>query len=302
VLKVMLIANPRAGSVSERTRDVIVKALRADFDLDVRETAARDHATELARDAVDAGFDAVLVFGGDGTINEAAQPLVTTDVALGFLPGGTTNVLARSLGVPRDPVEATAYAAARLRSRSTRRIGVGQIGERCFLFSCGMGLDAEVVKRVEEDPAKAYREREWVFLKHAFAAGATTYRTTRPNMTLEAEGRDPVRAVFAVCCNGRPFTFFKSFPVDACPEARLDRELDVLALHRVRLGTIPRIVWALFVSRSHTRWKTTTYLHDIGSFRLDPDDPMPVQVDGDYIGPHGAVDVRHVGDALTLIA
>ncbi len=298
----MLIANPRAGSVSARTREVIVKALRADVELEVAETGARDHATELARSAVGSGSDAVLVFGGDGTINEAAQPLVGTDVALGFLPGGSTNVLARSLGVPRDPVEATAYAASKLRSGSTRRIGVGRIDDRHFLFTCGMGLDAEAVRRVEADPAKAHRKREWIFLKHALAAGSTTYRTTRPKMTLEVEGRDPVRAVFTVCCNGRPFTFFKSLVVDACPEARLDRALDVLALHKVRLATIPRIVVALFVTRSHVRWKTTTYVHDTPSFRLVPDAPEPVQVDGDYIGHRGASSVSHVPDALTLLA
>ncbi|HEY7875101.1 MAG TPA: acylglycerol kinase family protein, partial [Actinomycetota bacterium] len=103
--KVLLISNARAGSVSARTKEVIVKALSADFKLEVADTAARNHATELARDAVDRDFDAVLVFGGDGTINEAAQPLIGSDVALGILPGGSTNVMARSLGVPRDPVE-----------------------------------------------------------------------------------------------------------------------------------------------------------------------------------------------------
>ena len=69
------------------------------------------------------------------------------DVALGILPGGTTNVMARSLGMPTDPVEATSYLAHRLRSGTRRRINVGRADKRYFLFSVGMGLDGEVVKR-----------------------------------------------------------------------------------------------------------------------------------------------------------
>src|SRR5688500_12601662 len=105
--KVMLIANPRAGSVSTRTREVMLKALEADFKIEDVETKARDHASALARDAVERGCDAVIAFGGDGTINEVAQWLVESDGALGILPGGSTNVMARSFGMPTDPIEAT---------------------------------------------------------------------------------------------------------------------------------------------------------------------------------------------------
>lgn len=297
----MLIANPRAGSVSMRTKEVIVKALAADFKIEVHDTTARDHATELARDAVERGFDAVLAFGGDGTINEIAQPLVESDVALGFLPGGSTNVLARSLGFPRDPVEATAVCAARLRAGQTRRIGVGRIEERYFLFSCGMGLDAEAVRRVEQDPDRGVKKREWIFLRHAFAAGATAYRTTDALLDVEVQGQEAFPAVFVIICNGRPFTYFKGFPVDACPAARLDRRLDLLGLTKVRFATIPRIVWSVFVSRSHVKWRSSRYFHDIGAATLRAHSPMPVQVDGDFIGYRTIAAVSYVPDSLSLL-
>src|SRR5687768_17831665 len=118
--RVLLVTNSFAGSVSARAHEVITKALSADFKLEAEETKSRDHATELARDAVERGFDAVVAFGGDGTINEIAQALVGTDVALGVLPGGSTNVLVRSLGVPNDPIEATAFLSSRLRSGTKR--------------------------------------------------------------------------------------------------------------------------------------------------------------------------------------
>ncbi len=147
----MLVSNLHAGSVSPRTKEVIVKALQADFKVEAVDTARRDHAADLARDAVQRGFDAVLAFGGDGTINETAQGLAETDVALGILPGGSTNVIARALGIPPNPVDATAFVASRLRTGQRRQINIGRIDSRYFLFSAGMGLDAEVVRRVEAD-------------------------------------------------------------------------------------------------------------------------------------------------------
>jgi diacylglycerol kinase family enzyme len=302
VQRVLLIVNARAGSVRARTREVIAKALSADFKLEVTDTMSRNHASELARDAVDRGFDAVVAFGGDGTINEAAQTLVGSGVALGILPGGSTNVMARSLGIPRDPVEATAFVASRIRSGSRRSINVGVNNERHFLFSTGVGLDAEVVKRVEGDPEAKARSAEWTFLRKALAAGVTEYRGAEPSITVEVEGREPTKVAFAICCNGRPFTYFKRFPVDACPGATLDGGLDVYGLTRVRLGTIPRIVWSIFVSRSHVRWRTSRYDHDVDAVTLRCDRPLPVQVDGDYLGEQEVAALRLVPKGLDVLA
>jgi diacylglycerol kinase family enzyme len=299
--KVLLISNPRAGSVSPRTRDVIVRALSSEFKLEVADTAARDHAVELANDAVDRDFDAVFAFGGDGTINEAAQALVCTQVPLGIIPGGSTNVLARALGVPRDPVEATSFVASHLRSGTKRTINVGRANGRYFLFCFGMGLDAEVVKRVEADAAQGRTKTEWRFVKHAFAAGATEYRTTDAPLSIEVDGHEPTKGVIAIACNGRPFTYFKAFPVDVCPEARLDKGLDLFVLRNVRLTTIPRIIWGVFVSRSHTRWRKSSYFHDVSDIRLRADDLRPLQVDGDYIGEGDSVTLSVLRDALVLL-
>ena len=298
---VCLISNAYAGSVSNRTKEVIVKALQADFKLEVADTQGREHATELARDAADRGFDAVVAFGGDGTINEAAQGLVATDVALGFIPGGSTNVVARSLGVPRDPVEATAFVASHLRSGTIRTITLGRMNERYFLFCAGVGLDAEVVKRVEADPEAKRRRGEWFFLSNALKAGFTQYRNADPSITAEIDGEVQPKAVLLVCCNGRPFTYFKRMPVDVCPEARLDAGLDLFGLERIRTGTIPRIAWALLVSRSHTRWRNAFYAHDRKEAVVACDRPLPVQVDGDYLGEMDRLTFAVAPNALRLL-
>jgi diacylglycerol kinase family enzyme len=301
VEKVLLVSNAYAGSVSARTKEVIVKALEADFKLEVVDTASRHHASELAKDAVDRGFQAVLAFGGDGTINEAAQGLVETDVLLGMLPGGSTNVIARSLGVPTDPVEATAFVASRLRSKSRRRINLGRFDRRWFLFSAGMGLDAEVAKRVESDLEKKINRAEWFFVSNAFKAGLTKYRGMAPGIAMEVDGGEQEMVMTAVCCNGRPFTYFKRFPVDVCPEASLDGRLDVFGLKKLRASSTPRLVWSLFVSQSHTRWRTTTYHHDVSDVRLSSDRLLPVQVDGDYVGERDSGRITFKEKALDLL-
>lgn len=301
VQRVLLIVNARAGSVRARTKEVIAKALSADFKLEVADTMSRNHATELAGDAVEGGFDAVIAFGGDGTVNEAAQTLVGSDVALGVLPGGSTNVLARSLGIPRDPVDATAYVAERLRAGARRSINVGDVAGRYFLFSAGMGFDAEVVKRVEGDPEAKARSAEWTFLRKALAAGVGEYRRADPWLTIETEGREPIRTLLAICCNGRPFTYFKRMPVDVCPGATLDGGLDVFSLSRIRLVTVPRIVWSVFVSRSHVRWRTAHYDHDVEAVTLRADVPLPVQVDGDYVGEQQTAEMRLVRKGLHVL-
>jgi diacylglycerol kinase family enzyme len=299
--KVLLISNAFAGSASPRTQQVIVKVLAADFDLEAVETTSRDHASALSHQAVADGFDAVLAFGGDGTINEAAQGLVHSDVALGILPGGSTNVMARALGVPRDPVEATAFVAARLRSNTRRLINVGRLDDRYFLFSAGMGLDAEVVKRVEADPEGKRTKGEWLFAVNALKAGLTQYRIRDPEITLEVAGAESAEVVQAICCNGRPFTYFGGFPVDAAPLARLDKGLDFVAFRRIRGVAVPRIVWSLFVSSSHPSWRNVVYHHDVTKARLSADRAFPVQVDGDYIGESDGAEVSLVPRALSLL-
>jgi diacylglycerol kinase family enzyme len=300
--RVLFVSNPRAGSVSARVKEVIVKSLEADFKLEVVETAARNHAGDLAKEAVDRGFDAVIAFGGDGTINETAQGLVGTDVGLAILPGGSTNVIARALGVPRDPVEATAFVASHLRSSSSSRINVAKLNNRFFLFNAGMGLDAETVRRVESDPEGKRQDHEKLFVRNALKAGLTQYRGIEPMISMEVEGAEPVNVVTAIACNGAPFTYYRGWPVDVCPGARLDKGLDVFGISRLRARMIPRLVYALFVSRSHIRWRTATYHRDIESVTLQATVPMPVQLDGDYIGELNRVELDLVRDGLSLLA
>ncbi|HYR61551.1 MAG TPA: acylglycerol kinase family protein, partial [Actinomycetota bacterium] len=103
----VLITNPAAVATSQHVKEVIVKALSADLHVEVVDTAAPGHATEVASQAVRSGVDLVVAFGGDGTMNEVANGMVGSDTSLGILPGGNANVVCRNLGLPADIVEAT---------------------------------------------------------------------------------------------------------------------------------------------------------------------------------------------------
>ncbi len=243
----------------------------------------------------------MLALGGDGTVNEVAQEVVGSDLPLGILPGGTTNVIARGLGIPNDAVEATAFTIERLKSRKTRRIGVGQIDGRYFIANAGMGLDGEVVKRTETDPRAKGRLKDWIFLQNVVLAAYTQYGRAEPAITMEVDGADAVRALLVICCNLHPYTYFKRWAVDVCPLTKPSGGLDLLGLKALPFSSIPRITYSLFRSRSHIGWPQTSYYSDVDRAVLTADRPMPVQADGEFVGDFAEAGIRRVPEALEVL-
>src|SRR5438270_733243 len=167
-----------------RARVVIRKALSADHDVTMAETSRRGNATRLAQDAAAAGYDAVVVLGGDGTLNEAANGLAGSQTAMATLPGGSTNVFARTLGIAQDPVEATGELLSALARGSLRRIGLGSVNGRYFLFHVGMGFDAAVVSQVERRAALKRYAGHPLFVYAAFSTWFRHYDRTRPRLEI----------------------------------------------------------------------------------------------------------------------
>src|SRR5665213_4514816 len=150
--RMLVIVNPYATTVSDRLKNLVVYALRGSYHVDAIDTEARDHATELCREAADAGYDVVVAFGGDGTVNEAANGLLGSPTPLCCLPGGSANVFGKILGIPGDVVDATAHLLAMAADWKPRRVDLGVVNGRCFTFASGLGLDASVVERVDANP------------------------------------------------------------------------------------------------------------------------------------------------------
>ena len=150
--RMLVIVNPYATTVSDRLRNLVVYALESRYSVEAVDTEKPNHATQICREAAEEGYDLVVAFGGDGTVNEAANGLAGSDTPLTCLPGGATNVYCRTLGIPGDVVDATEHLLRMADDFQPRRADLGMVNERFFTFSSGVGLDASVVERVDAHP------------------------------------------------------------------------------------------------------------------------------------------------------
>jgi diacylglycerol kinase family enzyme len=298
----LLLFNPEATRVSRRTRDVIAHALSAELKLDIAETKRRHHATHLASGAAHEGYDVVVCFGGDGTLNEVINGLAGTDVPLVPIPGGGTNVFARTMGLPKDPIEATSIVLEHLHAGTEpRRINLGRMNGRMFSFAAGAGLDAAVVLSVEQSARTRKRFGEWSFVTHAVKQ-TLRHQGRRGPLRVIAGGEVIERAHVAIVCNSRPFTFLGDRPFDVCPRADIEKGLDATIVRAIAVPTILRIVMAAFGSGDYSKIRKVNAFHDLDGMRVESDTPVPVQVDGDYAGTATSVEFESVPRALAVIA
>lgn len=304
-MKVLLLVNPFSSSVTARTRVVIRKALAGDHDVELVETARRDHATRLAQGAAASGVDVVVVLGGDGTVNEAANGLAGSRTALAVLPGGSTNVFARSIGLPNDPIESTAVVLEALEAGSIRRVGLGVANGRYFCFHVGMGFDAALVEQVE----KRAGLKRWAGHALFMYAGVDTlirhYDRRRPHFTVAYPDGDRVDdGFFAVCCNTNPYTYIGNAPFDIAPDADLDNGLTMVTVRSLRLDRAARIVGrALQGKGALQRDPAVHYRPDVDELVVESIDgrPFPYQVDGDFLGEIHRIALRHAPEMMDLV-
>ena len=304
-----LIVNPEATSTSPRARDVLTQALASQLSLETTVTKARGHAAELAFDAARSGVDLVLVLGGDGTVNEVVNGLLADGVdagapTLAVVPGGSTNVFARSLGMPDDRVEATGCLLELLRARTERTIGLGRADNRWFTFTAGLGLDADVVAQVEQKRAAGRRSSHALYVRTA--ARSVASRSARHSPPLHLSGLEdtvdePVGMVLVG--NTSPWTYLGRLPVDPFPGASFDLGLDLLALQQVGIGRMLRLARQSISSRDRPPTGAgVVHRHDLSAFTVTADAPVAFQVDGDYLGERSSVTFEAVPKALQVIA
>ncbi len=291
--RMLVIVNPYASTVSDRLKNLVLYALRGRYQVDAVDTEARDHATELCRDAARDGYDVVVAFGGDGTVNEAANGLIGSDTPLCCLPGGRTNVYCRLLGIPNDVVDATEHLLGLAHDFKPRRVDVGLVNERHFLFSAGVGLDASVVQRVDAHPRLKVRLGEWYYAW----TGVRTFNRRyllRPPQLLAQLGAEAVEGMTAIVQNAAPYTFFGNRAVHMGEGATLDSgDLAGVILQRAGPIDIPTITWRALSTRARlVRHRRVRGFNHLQGLRVSSRDgrALPLQVDGDYIGEvHEAV-------------
>lgn len=303
-MRLLLIANATATAVTARRRVVIRKALAADHDLEVVETTHRGHATELARDAAARGVDVVVVLAGDGTLNEAASGLAGTQTALAPLPGGSTNVYARTLGVPRDVVDAASVLLQSLEVRSFTRIGLGRVNDRVFLFHLGIGFDALVIEHMERfgQPVKRLAAHP-AYVTAAFATWARSFDRKHPGFDVVVDTGERVDGCyFAIVSKTSPYTYLGNIGLHVARDADLHSPLALTAFRSV--GVLTLIGGALSAAGSGRflrRRRKVTNLVDVTGLRVIGRRPIPHQVDGDFLGTADELDVRFDPECLTLV-
>lgn len=302
-VRLLLVANVNAQDVTPLKVEVIRSALASVCDVELVETKRRGHATHLAHGAAHDGAGLVVALGGDGTVNEVANGLAGTDVPMGILPGGGVNVLARSLGIPPDPIEATAHLLA-VRRDPPRRVALGRADGRHFTFSCGLGLDGAIVRRVER------RQR----LKKAAGVGYFVWTALRV-FFLGYDRRHPAVVVrwgerlehrrdglfLAISQNAFPYTYLGHRPMRLCPEADLNAGVDLLALDTLRVRTALGVVASAFGSARHVRRRHVLHLHDQARIEVASERPLPLQMDGEYVGDRDHLVIEAVPDALSIL-
>jgi diacylglycerol kinase family enzyme len=286
--RMLIIVNPYATTVSDRLKHLVVYALQGRYDVTAVDTKAKGHAVDLCREAAREGYDVVVAFGGDGTVNEAANGLAGSDVPLTCLPGGATNVFCRILGIPNEVVDATEHLLRIADAWEPRRVDLPRVNGRHFTFASGVGLDASVVERVDRRPRLKTRFGAWFFTYAAIATFFREYVSSPPRLEAELPDGRKVQGVTVVVQNADPYTYFRARPVRAAENCALDDGVMAGAVLRRSTPTImPTMIWRLLSERAklakHRAVDGFEGVEELSVRSLDGR-PIPLHVDGDHIG------------------
>ncbi len=307
----LIIVNPYATTVSDRLKSLVVYALQGRYDVEAVTTEAQNHATEIGREAVNGGYDIVVAFGGDGTLNEVANGLAGTDIPVSVLPGGSTNVVARTLGIPNDVVDATEHLLGCADRFEPRSIDLGIANGRRFVFACGAGLDATAAQRVDSHPRMKHRLGPYYYTYAAIRGFYGRYLRDPVRMHVQCDTGES-EGVTAICQNSDPFTYFRGREVRVCEGVSLDsRTLSLAVLRRAAQRDVPFIAARVLGSNStagdhrqidHFEGLTEAVIESASKDESGNWRPFPVEVDGDYIGEHGRLHLELDPAALKVIA
>jgi diacylglycerol kinase family enzyme len=284
--RMLVIINPVATKMSEKLKGLVVYALQGRYDVTTRETEGKGHAIEICREAAAQHYDVVVAFGGDGTVNEAANGLAGSRTALTCLPGGSNNVVAKLLGIPTDVVDATEQLLHLADRWAPRTVDLGIVNGRYFTFAAGMGLDASVVERVDRNPVLKKRFGPFYFVECAIVTFLRKYVLHPPRLAVEVDGRT-VGGVSLFVQNAENYTYFNDRPVPLVEGARFDSgNLAGVVLTRARPYDVPTVTFRALSGAA--RIAKHRGIDAFGAFkeavvRSTDGRAIPIQVDGDHI-------------------
>ena len=321
-MRILLVVNSFASSVTARNTVIVHRALSRHHDVQIVETNRRGHATRFAQDAAHREVDLVISFGGDGTLNEVASGVAGTQTSLGVLPGGSTNVFARTIGLPNDPIAAVNMLVSGLEDpeENIRPIGLGRVNGRFFCFHTGVGYDAAVVRTVETRASLKRWAGHPLFIYAALQTWLNKYDRHHPHFTVAANAAiggpgsisgsdintyDPQRFVddgyFTVVLNTNPYSFLGNRALDLSPAAGLDKPLVAVTFRTMSAIAIIRTLAGALKGGGVTPSEHVTCFNDVHELIIENATPFPYQVDGDYLGESTRLHFRHVPEAVRLL-
>ncbi|AZI57501.1 diacylglycerol kinase family lipid kinase [Nakamurella antarctica] len=311
-MRALLIVNPHATGTTARRRDFLSHALASQMKLRIAHTENRGHAAELAGHAATAGFDLVVVHAGDGTVNEVVNGLLTSGTApekvpqLAIVPGGSTNVFARALGMDADPTEATAQILEALSTRRSTLVSLGLArmdggASRYFTFNAGLGIDASVVSQVEKHRAtgrsisNAMHVREAIKLYLGSGRRPHSLQVELPT----GESAPDCRMVFV--SNVDPWTYFGNRAIRTNPTTTLAGGLGVFASRSLKPITLTRIGLSMLRKAGNPRSRKLFRVDNVSGVKVTTNTPVDFQMDGDYLGQFSRVEFVSVKNALRVV-
>jgi diacylglycerol kinase family enzyme len=325
-MRALVVVNPVATATTPPMRDALVAALAGELKVDVVQTGHRGHGREIGAQAVADGVDVVVTLGGDGVVNEVVNGMLADGPSpalplLAVVPGGSTNVFARALRRTPDPRQATAEILASLRAGRTRLVSLGSArawrssaspvseceegwsAPRWFVFSAGLGFDAEVVARVEAQRRRGRRSTGALYVRETTAEFLLGRERRRPAMTLHVPGEEPVDGLFlCLVSNVSPWTYLGARPINPSPEASFDTALDVFALGRLGPLRMLHTLRQTLAREPDPRGRGIHRRHDLHELTVTADRPQGWQLDGDHLGTATGLHVRAVPAALRVVA
>ncbi len=312
VVHVVVIVNPNATTTAPEIHELVIAAMAGAGSVDVVTTTHRGHAVQAAERARTIGASAVIAYGGDGTVNEvlngmlghgATGPGPGPDVpALGIIPGGSANVFARNLGLPADPVRAAGRLLWSLRHGArTRKVGLAVAEDRWFAFNAGLGLDAAVVRGVDEARTRGKRATPARYVRTAVRRFFAEDRRTPAITAHLPDGTEQTGLYLALVTNSSPWTYLGSISVRPTPRSSFDAGLDLVALRDLGVLSTCGHAAMIVLTRHGPVGSSVLSRDDLPSIRLTADRPMPMQIDGEYLGSTQALSLRSVPDAVAVL-
>ncbi|MFM7308297.1 MAG: diacylglycerol/lipid kinase family protein, partial [Actinomycetota bacterium] len=244
---------------------------------------------------------AVVAFGGDGTLNEVATGLAGSTVALGVLPGGSTNVFARSLGMANDPLLAVTQLAAGLDGGLIAPIGMGEANGRYFTFHAGIGYDAEVVRQVERTFSFKRLVGQPLFAYAALKTWFVDYDRKFPHFTVEIDGRKIPNGFFTILLNTNPYTYVGKRAIELSRAASLEKRLVAVTFRRLSTPLMLSTIYGALRKGGIAARRGIEIIEDVEEVVFDFPAPFGYQLDGDFVDETTTLTVRHKPESLRLI-